>query len=101
MSSSILPQGKKVFFITNNNTISRENFLKKFDNYGMKVSKSEIYTASFATAYYLKHIAKFDKKVYMIGGKGLSEELTEMGIPNIGYGVSKTLSQYILNINDR
>lgn len=76
-----------MFFITNNNTISRENFLKKFDSYGIKASKTEIYTAAFATAYYMKHIVKFDKKVYMIGGKGLSEELTEAGIPNIGYGV--------------
>ncbi|KXJ16538.1 phosphoglycolate phosphatase 1B, chloroplastic [Exaiptasia diaphana] len=78
--------GKKVFFITNNNDISRDNFLKKFDKFGMKVSKTEIYTAAFATAYYMKHIVKFDKKVYMIGGKGLSEELTAVGIPNIGYG---------------
>lgn len=84
---SILFQGKKVFFITNCNTVSRDNFLKRFKKYGMEVDKSEVYTSAFAVAYYLKHIIKFDKKIYMLGGRGLSEELDEIGIPNIGFGV--------------
>jgi 4-nitrophenyl phosphatase len=67
--------------------MSRKDFVKKFEKHGIKVEKSEVYTSAFATAYYLKHIVKFNKKVYMIGGKGLSEELNEVGIPNIGLGV--------------
>ncbi|XP_032234319.2 glycerol-3-phosphate phosphatase-like [Nematostella vectensis] len=83
---SLRKLGKKVFFVTNNNTKTREQFLEKFSKYGIQASHTEIYTSAYSTAYYIKNIMKCNKKVYMIGGKGLSEELTQLGIPNIGYG---------------
>lgn len=41
--------------------------------------QEEIFSSSFATAAYLDSI-KFDKKAYIIGGSGIGQELTEVGI---------------------
>lgn len=44
--------------------------------------QDEIFSSAYATALYLKNILKFpeDKKVYVIGEKGLEDELDSVGI---------------------
>lgn len=49
--------------------------------------QDEIYGTSYAVAYYLKEILKFDKKVFTIGTTGMTQELDELGIPHTGSGV--------------
>ena len=49
--------------------------------------QDEIYGTSYAVAYYLKEILKFDKKVFTIGTTGMIQELDELGIPHTGSGV--------------
>ena len=51
------------------------------------LSQEEIYGTSYAVAYYLKEIIKFDKKVFMIGTTGMVEELDALNIPHTGSGV--------------
>ncbi|KAF7727309.1 hypothetical protein EC973_007825 [Apophysomyces ossiformis] len=79
-------KGKRVFFVTNNSTQSRQSFLKKFEKLGIEAHLNEIASSAFATAAYLKHIVKFpsDKKVYIIGMAGIREELTAEGIRTCG-----------------
>lgn len=52
--------------------------------------QDEIFTSAYATAAYLKTILKFpeDKKVYVIGEKGLEDELDSVGIKRCGGTVS-------------
>ena len=50
-------------------------------------TQEEIYGTSYAVAYYLKEILKFDKKVYTVGTTGMVEELDELKIPHTGSGV--------------
>jgi phosphoglycolate phosphatase len=71
--------GKHLIFVTNNSTKSREDYKKTIEGYGIAVKKEEIFSSSFATAAYLDSI-KFDKKAYIIGGSGIGQELTEVGI---------------------
>jgi Haloacid dehalogenase-like hydrolase len=62
----VLPcaQGKKLFFVTNNSTKSREGYLGKFTKLGLKISAEEIYSSSYAAAAYLESISfPQDKKV--------------------------------------
>ncbi|PVU93232.1 hypothetical protein BB561_003392 [Smittium simulii] len=70
-------QNKRVVFVTNNSTISRKEYSKKFAGFGMSISKEEIFSSSHATAVHLKNIVKFspDKKVFVVGGQGVKDEL--------------------------
>jgi len=78
--------GKKIFFVTNNSTKSRKGYKSKFDSLGLDVNPEEIFSSSFAAAAYMEQI-KFKetgKKVYIVGERGISEELDLIGVPWIG-----------------
>ncbi|CCM01985.1 uncharacterized protein FIBRA_04059 [Fibroporia radiculosa] len=77
---------KKLFFVTNNATKSRKNYKKKFDQLGLKVDVDEVFGSAYASAVYISSVMKMPKtkKVYVIGMKGLEEELDEEGIAHLG-----------------
>lgn len=50
-------QGKKLYFVTNNSTKSREGYLGKFTKLGLNISSEEIYSSSYAAAAYLESIS--------------------------------------------
>ncbi|EIN14684.1 p-nitrophenyl phosphatase, partial [Punctularia strigosozonata HHB-11173 SS5] len=77
---------KSVIFVTNNATKSRKNYKKKFDSLGIEAYVDEVFGSAYASAVYLSSVMKLpkDKKVYVIGQKGLEEELDEEGIAHIG-----------------
>ena len=75
--------GKKIFFVTNNSTKSRKGYKAKFDELGLSVKPEEIFSSSFAAAAYFEQ-TKFKetgKKVYIIGEKGIQDELDLVGVP--------------------
>jgi len=76
---------KKVFFITNNSTKSRDDFLVKFNQLGFESSISEIVSTSYLAALYLKE-KDFKGKVYTIGTKGVTDELENVGIVSLPIG---------------
>jgi len=76
-------KGKKLFFVSNNSTNSREQYVKKFEKFGIKVMKDELISSSYATAVYLQSIS-FKKKVYVVGESGIGIELKEAGIEALG-----------------
>lgn len=88
--------GKRIFFVTNNATKSREQNLAKFRKLGIEANMEEIFTSAFASASYLKNILKFpeDKKVYVVGEKGIEDELDAVGIRHSGGTVSRCYSWY-------
>ncbi|CAH7674312.1 4-nitrophenylphosphatase [Phakopsora pachyrhizi] len=75
-------KNKSLIFVTNNATKSREEFKSKFDRLGIQADLNEIYGSAYATALYLKRILKFpdDKKAFVIGEKGLEDELKNQNI---------------------
>uniref|UniRef100_A0A7C8ZIQ1 Phosphoglycolate phosphatase n=1 Tax=Opuntia streptacantha TaxID=393608 RepID=A0A7C8ZIQ1_OPUST len=78
-------KGKKLVFVTNNSTKSRRQYATKFHSLGISVSEDEIFSSSFAAAMYLKSIEfPRDKKVYVVGGDGISEELQLAGFTSLG-----------------
>ena len=78
--------GKKLFFVTNNSTKSRAGYQSKFTSLGLNVQPEEIFSSSFAAAAYLEQTKFKDtgKKVYIIGERGISEELDLVGVPWLG-----------------
>ncbi|GAA6015076.1 hypothetical protein JCM11491_001651 [Sporobolomyces phaffii] len=79
-------RGKRVFFVTNNATKSRQANKGKFDKMGIHAEVDEIFTSAYAAAAYMKNVLGFpdDKKAYVIGERGLEEELDAVGIKHSG-----------------
>jgi len=74
----------KTIFITNNSTKSRDSVVQKFSAFGISVDKKNVYTSSYAAAAYLK-TQNFTKKAFVVGGKGIIDELDGCGIESLTY----------------
>ncbi|CAK5279426.1 unnamed protein product [Mycena citricolor] len=79
-------RNKQVLFVTNNATKSRKSYKGKFDKLGVEAHVDEIYGSAYAAAVYISSVMKLpkDKKVYVIGMKGMEEELQGEGVSFIG-----------------
>lgn len=77
--------GKKVFFITNNSTKTREEFLEKAKKMSYNVNVDNILSTAFLVAQYLKGL-NFQKKVYIVGSTGIARELDNVGIKHTEVG---------------
>lgn len=61
--------GKRVFYVTNNSTKTRAEFLQKCTALNFEATEEEILCTSYLAANYL-HSLSFNKKVYVIGKGG-------------------------------
>ncbi|KAE8579039.1 hypothetical protein XENTR_v10023883 [Xenopus tropicalis] len=77
---------KRVFFLTNNSTKTRSMYAEKLGRLGFKAEPEEVFGTAYCTAIYLRDIARLKGKVYLIGGRALSEEFGAAGIPHLGCG---------------
>lgn len=81
--------GKKVYFVTNNSTKTRHEFLEKAHKLGFKIDENGIVSTAYATAKYLQKRA-FTQKVYLVGTSGISRELDNVGIKHTESGPDVT-----------
>ncbi|XP_069704334.1 glycerol-3-phosphate phosphatase-like isoform X4 [Periplaneta americana] len=77
--------GKNVFYVTNNSTKSREEYVSKFTNLGYPATKENILSTAYLAACYLQDLG-FKKKVYVVGAKGITQELDAVGIKHLDVG---------------
>ncbi len=70
--------GIKLGFVTNNSSLSRVGFIRKFEKLGFNPSKYTIVNSAYGAAEYLKN--NDYKRVFMIGESGLREELELKGL---------------------
>jgi 4-nitrophenyl phosphatase len=80
--SYLRSQNKKLIFVTNNSTKSRRAYTQKFSKFGIPVDETEIFGSSYSAAIYLSRVLQFpkNKKVYVLGERGVEEELEAEGI---------------------
>jgi 4-nitrophenyl phosphatase len=71
--------GKKVFFVTNNAALTKEDLLSKFQRLGIEADTNNLYTTGIALIKYLKLHLPGLQKVAMIGMPGLKKILIETG----------------------
>lgn len=71
-------RGKKLTFLTNNSTKTREEYERNLSDIGLDVGVSEIVTSAYSTAVFLGEEAE-DKTCYVIGEDGLKTELQNVG----------------------
>ncbi|EPS38688.1 hypothetical protein H072_7503 [Dactylellina haptotyla CBS 200.50] len=79
-------RGKKLVFVTNNSTKSREKYSKKFEKFGIPVKVDEIFGSAYSTAVAISRVYQIPKgkRVFVIGEEGIEEELDAEGIPHFG-----------------
>jgi 4-nitrophenyl phosphatase len=72
--------------VSNNSTKSRRAYAQKFKKLGIPASEDEIFGSSYSAAIYLSRVLKFpsDKKVYVLGERGVEEELEAEKINFVG-----------------
>jgi len=65
---------------------SRRAYVGKFNQLGIEASEEEIFGSSYAAAVYISRVLKLprDKKVYVLGERGVEEELDTENITYIG-----------------
>lgn len=78
--------GKKVFFVTNNSSKTRRLYAQKMERLGFNVKEEEVFGTAYCSAMYLKTVANFQGKVYLIGSNALKQELEAVGIQQTGVG---------------
>jgi 4-nitrophenyl phosphatase len=71
--------GKKVIFISNNSTKSREEYIAKFTRMGIPVTADDLVLSTYATARYVAN-EQARARVYMVGAKGLGREIELAGL---------------------
>ncbi|KAI5816952.1 HAD-like domain-containing protein [Pyronema omphalodes] len=73
---------KQLLFVTNNSTKSRESYISKFLNLGIPVTIDEVFGSSYSAAIYISRILSLpaDKKVFVIGEKGICDELEKENV---------------------
>lgn len=76
--NKFLEFNKRVFFVTNNSTKTREEFLQKALGMNYKVNPENVLSTAFLVAQYLKQL-EFNKKVFIVGSSGIAKELEAVG----------------------
>lgn len=80
-------RGKKVIFVTNNSTKSRQDYQKKLASMAIPADIEEIFASAYSSAIYISRILKLPapkNKVFVIGESGIETELKSENIPFIG-----------------
>ena len=77
--------GKKLFYVTNNSTRTRKEFVQKCELLNFKASTEEVVCTANLSACYLQDLG-FNKKVYIVGPEAIGKELAKVGISHIGVG---------------
>jgi len=83
--STLRKMGKRVFFVTNNSTQTRYEYVEKFHKLGFEAAVDEIYCTSNAIAGYMQKIG-FNKVAYVVGSTGICGELDAVGIRHLDVG---------------
>ncbi|XP_055626765.1 glycerol-3-phosphate phosphatase-like [Toxorhynchites rutilus septentrionalis] len=83
--NKFIENNKKLFFVTNNSTKTRNEFVAKSNKLGFNVGLDNIISTAYLAAQYLK-AKHFDKKCYVVGTTGITRELDAVGIRHTGAG---------------
>lgn len=82
--------GKKVVFITNNSSRSRDTYVQKFASLGITVTKDQLYPTCYSAAAKLQELGiASGSKVWVLGELGIEHELRDLGYTPLGGTSSK------------
>ena len=88
----LLSKHKKIYFISNNTLLSRNELKDKLAEFGIKVKKEQIINAGYSAARFLEEAEA--KEAYVIGEHGLIKEFEERKI-----GISDKAKHVIVSVD--
>lgn len=68
-------RGERVFFLTNNSSKSRDEYVAKLARFDIPSTPDEIMTSAYATSLMFRETGQSGKSVYVVGEAGLKREL--------------------------
>ena len=72
---------KTIFYLTNKNSITKQDLYKQLSDSGIKHIKYEnVYSSSYLTGKYIKEKFPHIKKIYLIGRESLKNQLEQFGL---------------------
>lgn len=74
--------GRRVFFLTNNSTLSRGGYVRKLAGMGIRAEPDQILTSGYASAVFLREKAP-GARILVVGERGLVEELEQAGLKTV------------------
>ena len=86
MIDKLKQANKNVFFVSNNSTKTRKEYLKKFEKLKFNVKEKEVFGTAYTSALYLKKNLSKNGKVYLVGNEAMQKELENVGIECFGVG---------------
>jgi HAD superfamily hydrolase (TIGR01457 family) len=96
--NELLSGGKKVIFVTNNSIRSRNSYVKRLAEFGIKTTKEHILISSYAAGVYMAN-KKGPSKVYALGTEDMKEELKEAGHTIVEKGADFVVSGLDKTVN--
>lgn len=88
-------RGIAVFYLTNNSTKTRTEYVNKLKSLGIDSTEDQIMTSAFATAQWLREAGAVSKNVYVVGEQGLKAELEAAGLRVVEYS-AETPIHYVI-----
>lgn len=86
--------GKRVYFVSNNNTKTRDESFEKFKRLGFsQVAREEVFGPAYTSALWLKQNISPEGKVYVIGNEAMEQELKACGIKYLGFGPDSQVTE--------
>jgi len=73
-------RGLGVRFLTNNSTITRDEYSRRLGGFGIPTPPEDIMTSAYATVLYLKSRGNDAAKVLVVGEGGLRQEIAAVGL---------------------
>lgn len=86
--TALRARGKRLGFITNNSSKTREAYAEKLQRLGFGGARLEVFGTAYCTALYLRRrlAGAPGPKAYVLGGEALAAELRAVGVACVGVG---------------
>jgi len=83
-------RGCRVFYITNNSSKSRADYVRKLGAIGVRAAEEEVMTSGYALGQWFLERNEAGRTVYVIGESGLLDELGAAGMRIVDYSEKET-----------
>ncbi|MEP6753923.1 MAG: HAD-IIA family hydrolase [Chthonomonadales bacterium] len=82
-------RGDKVWFLTNNSSKSRAEYVAKLAKFNIITDEEHIMTSAYGTSVWLAEHGRIGQSVFVVGEAGLENELTAAGMKIVPAGAEK------------